>query len=363
MGSALKCSVIIPAYQAAGELRACLRALNSQTVPRGWYEVIVVDDGSADDTAGVAREEGADQVLVIPHGGPAAARNAGLEVARGEIVLFTDADCEPGPEWVERMLAPFADPEVSGAKGTYRTRQQAIIARLVQLEYEFRYERMARAPRIDFIDTYSAAYRRSVLLQAGGFDPAFPIPSAEDVDLSFRLARAGHKLVFVPDAWVWHSHPDRLGSYLRRKARYGFWRALLYLRHPDKIQGDVHTDPSLKLQFAILALAALSLSGGLLWRPLIVLSLAFMLAFIATTIPFARWAWRRDRAVAIAWPAVTLARVFVQGASLALGLAYHGVLVRCGTGLLRSGAATSQDFSTLSRIRARDGKSRGTESS
>jgi len=324
--SELKCSIVIPAYQAASEIEACVRALNYQTIPRSWYEVIVVDDGSTDGTAASAERAGADLVLRIPHGGPAAARNAGLKAAKGEIVLFTDADCEPSEEWVERMLAPFTDPEVSGAKGAYRTRQRALIARLVQLEYEFRYERMARLPRIDFIDTYSAAYRRAVLLKAGGFDPSFPIPSAEDVDLSFRLARAGHKLVFVPDAWVWHNHPDNLRAYLMRKARYGFWRALLYLRHPDKIQGDAHTDPGLKLQFALMGLAILNFPCALLWWPLALAEAGIMLGFLLTTLPFARWAWKRDRMVAIAWPWVTAIRVLIQGAGLAFGLLYHSFL-------------------------------------
>jgi glycosyltransferase involved in cell wall biosynthesis len=141
--SAPRYSVIVPAYQAEGTIGACVRALNAQTLPRDRYEIIVVDDDSTDRTANVAREAGADRVLTVPHGGPAAARNAGVDAARGEIVLFTDADCEPSPEWLERMVAPLADPGVTGAKGTYRTRQRALMARLVQLEYEFRYERMA----------------------------------------------------------------------------------------------------------------------------------------------------------------------------------------------------------------------------
>ncbi len=262
-------SIIVPAYQAEETIGPCVRALHEQTVPRDRYEIIVVDDGSTDRTADVAREAGADRVLTIPHGGPSAARNAGVEAAQGEIVLFTDADCEPWPDWVERMTAPFADPKVMGAKGVYRTRQRALIARLVQLEYEFRYERMARLPSIDFIDTYAAAYRRELFLRYGGFATDVPIPSVEDIDFSFRLARAGHRLVFVPDARVWHTHPSTLAAYLRRKARYGFWRGWLYIWHPEKRSGDAHTDPALKKQFALLLLTGVCLVGGVLWRPLL----------------------------------------------------------------------------------------------
>ena len=317
-------SVIIPAYQAQEEITACLRALAQQTVSRSRYEVIVVDDGSTDGTAQAARDAGADLVLSLPHGGPAAARDAGIEAARSPLLLFTDADCEPSPQWLERMIAPLlADPQVAGSKGTYRTRQRELVARLVQLEYEWRYERMARLPRIDFVDTYSAAYRRDLLLRYGGFDTAYPVPSAEDVDLAFRLARDGHRFVFCPQAWVWHRHPDTLRAYLRRKALYGFWRALLYRRYPEKRGGDAHTDPALRTQFVLAALLGLLLPGGLLWSPLLVPAALTLLAFAATTRPFVRWAWRRDRAVALLWPAVTLLRAAVQGGGLALGLLLH----------------------------------------
>jgi glycosyltransferase involved in cell wall biosynthesis len=322
-------SVIVPAYQAAGEIGNCVRALNTQTVPRGCYEIIVVDDGSTDATAAVAQEAQVDQVLALAHRGPAAARNAGLDAARGKVVLFTDSDCEPSQGWLAQMVAPFSNPSVMGAKGTYRTRQRALVARLVQLEFEIRYARMARVARIDFVDGYAAAYRRDLLLRCGGFDPTYPIPSAEDIDLSFRVARAGHWLVFVPDAWVWHRHPTSLGVYLARKSRYGLWRALLYLRYPDKTHGDTHTDPALKVQFGLVALIGLLGLAGLAWWPIaLAAAAAALIVFLATTLPFIRWAWPRDRAVALAWPVVTFMRVAVQGAGLAAGLVWHGLIVR-----------------------------------
>jgi len=302
------------------EAVSCAKKGGVRTIGVNAEDSARTDIGYLMEFAQAAKEAGADRVLVISHGGPSAARNAGVEAARGEIVLFTDADCQPSPQWLERMVVPFADSRVMGTKGTYRTRQYSLMARLVQLEYEVRYERMAHLPRIDFVDTYAAAYRRNLLLESGGFDLAYPLPSAEDVDLSFRLARAGHWLVFVPEAWVYHRHPVSPWAYLARKGRYGFWRARLYLRYPEKTGGDVHTDPALKAQFVLVALAGLLVLGGLAWWPLALAGGGALLTFLATTLPFVRWAWSRHRAVALLCPVVALLRVAVQGAGLAVGL-------------------------------------------
>ncbi len=112
--------------------------------------------------------------------------------------MFTDADCAPAPTWVAALSAVFHDPTVAGARGVYRTREHGLVPRFVQLEYSSKYERITRSETIDFIDTYSAAYRHDVFMAIRGFDVAFPTPSVEDQEFSFRLARKGYKLVFAP---------------------------------------------------------------------------------------------------------------------------------------------------------------------
>ena len=310
----------MPAYNAADVLPLCVTALQNQTIAPA--EIIVVDDGSTDDTPAIARRLGA-RVLTQPHQGPAAARNLGIQNARGEIILLTDADCEPFPDWIERQCAPLSEPQVMGSKGTYQTRQRNLMARLVQLEYEYRYARMRQFSSIDFIDSYAAAYRRTTLLQFGGFDPLFPSATAEDIDLCFRLARAGCLLVFAPQAQVWHRHPTSLWVYLRRKFFYGFWRALVYQRYPEKTRGDAHTDPALKRQFVLVALTGILGLIGFIWMPAWTIALSALGVLLWTMFPFAHWAWQRDKVVALAWLPVNVLRVTVQGCALALGLVYH----------------------------------------
>ena len=115
------------------------------------------------------------RLITQANAGPAAARNRGVLEAQGTIILFTDDDCVPMPDWLDVMLRPFQDPDVVGVKGVYRTRQKRLMARFVQLEYEDRYRLMAGLPFIDFIDTYSAAFRRDRFLEISGYDTSFPV--------------------------------------------------------------------------------------------------------------------------------------------------------------------------------------------
>jgi lipopolysaccharide/colanic/teichoic acid biosynthesis glycosyltransferase len=248
-------SVIIPARDAGGTLGECLHALAEQSLPREAYEVIVVDDGSRDSTPLIAKQC-AQRTLRQPPLGPASARNLGAREARGELLIFTDADCAPAHDFLERLSFPFRDPHVAGAKGAYRTRQRGWVPRFVQAEYEHKYDRTARREFIDFIDTYAAAYRRDVFLANAGFDTHFPTASVEDQEFSFRLARKGYRLKFAPDAIVYHTHDAHLGEYVRRKFGIGFWKASLLRWHPEKLAGDSHTPFPQRLQVGLLPLLA-----------------------------------------------------------------------------------------------------------
>jgi glycosyltransferase involved in cell wall biosynthesis len=310
-------SVIIPAYNAAQTLPACLKALSAQTMPADQFEIIVVDDGSTDNTAGIARQAGV-RVVSQPNAGAAAARNLGAHFARGDLLLFTDADCLPTPDWVAQMSAPFAaDPTLAGAKGVYRTRQPELTARFVQMEYQDKYDRMLGTERIDFVDTYSAAYRRDLFLQMGGFDTTFPGASVEDQEFSFRLAGAGYRLIFIPEAKVWHTHDRTLAEYARRKFFIGYWKSLVVQKHPTKLIRDSHTPQVLKLQMGLAAMGAGFLGLGLLrrLRPLAAGGLLAWLALCLSGWPFYRKIIARDPGVLLIAPWL----IFIRAWALALG--------------------------------------------
>lgn len=311
-------SVIVPAYNAQDTLDSCLTALAAQSVARERYEIIVVDDGSTDGTVDIVRQHGV-RLICQQNAGPAAARNRGAQAAQGDILLFTDVDCAPVPDWIERLTEPFSDPEVAGAKGVYRTRQKALVARFVQREYEDKYARMSPQKPIDFVDTYSAAYRRHVFLTNGGFEQRFPTASVEDQEFSFRLARKGYRLVFVPRAAVYHRHVTTVGAYWRRKFGIGYWKALLLRWHPERAVRDSHTPQVIKVQMALMGLLLLFVSMIPLWSPAGWGALALSTAFFLSTVPFALRAARHDRGVAAAAAVLLACRALALGTGLVAG--------------------------------------------
>ena len=314
-----RASVVIPAYNAAAHLPAALAALRAQTWPADRLEVLVVDDGSTDDTAAVARAGGA-RLVPAAHAGPAAARNRGAAAATGAYLLFTDADCVPEPGWVAAMCAPFADPAVVGVKGAYRTAQRGLLPRFVQVEFVDRYRRQARYAQIDLVDSYAAAFRRAAFLAAGGYDTRFPAANNEDVELSYRLAEAGARLVFAPEARVAHTHPAALGRYLRVKVGRGYWRALVYRMYPGKALRDSYTPQWLKLQVGLAGLTAALLPAALVWRPARALAAVAGAALLATTLPLTAVALEVDPPVAAVVPPLSVARALALGAGTAAAL-------------------------------------------
>jgi cellulose synthase/poly-beta-1,6-N-acetylglucosamine synthase-like glycosyltransferase len=337
-------SVIVPAYNASSTVAGCLRALAEQETDQ-TYEVIMVDDGSTDDTARLVGAFAPKvRLLRQQHAGAAAARNLGAASARGDLLLFTDADCEPTPHWVQTLANALRDAD--GAKGTYRTHQRSLVARWVQAEYESKYRRMAQRATIDFIDTYSAGYRRAVFNSVGGFNEALEVD--EDQELSFRLAEAHARLVFTPEAVVYHRHVSSPQAYARRKFRIGYWKVLVAAMHPSRIVSDSHTPQSVKAQMALLAFVLLLLPATPFSHPARKVSSILAAVLIASTSPISLTIARRDPTLAAAAPGMSLLRAASLLAGSLAGLA------RFGPDLLRRRVSTSTDPSSIKYNRTHD---------
>lgn len=285
-------------------------------------EILVIDDGSSDNTAQIAKRYSGVRVITQRNAGPATARNRGAGEARGDIILFTDDDCVAMPDWLEAMLAPFEDPDVVGAKGVYRTRQKSLAARFVQIEYEDRYHLMAGFPYIDFVDTYSAAFRREQFLEMTGYDTSFPVACAEDIELSYRMSARGWKMKFAPQAVVYHTHPDTLWRYLKKKYKFAFWRVLAVRKNPSKGVKDSHTPQVMKLQLLFIPALLLAVATDFAVRPPVLASVLVLGAFLVSTLPFAIRAAAIDPIIGLVSPALLAARSCAQLLGVTAGLIY-----------------------------------------
>lgn len=311
-------SIIVPAYNSGKTIARCISSLMEQT--KKPDEIIVVDDGSSDDTKKIIKSFSGIVPIEQPHLGPAAARNAGAKKAKGDILLFTDADCVTDHEWVSAMSKPFENKEIAGVQGRYKTAQKNLMAKFVQLEIEDRYDRMRKREYIDFIGSYAAGYRKDIFLKHGGFDKSFSMASGEDPEISFKLAKAGHKMVFNEKAIVYHEHVDSLGAYLRQKFWRAYWRVLLYRKHPDKIAGESYTPQTLKLQILLLGVSFPAALFSLFYIQMLQILAVAIALILVTTLPLSLKNMKRSVAVGISTPFITIMRTIVFAAGLAYGM-------------------------------------------
>ena len=312
----MNASIIIPVRNGSATIADCLRALLKQDFD-ARYEIIVVDDGSTDDTASIVKRFKGVKLIRQKPSGPAIARNTGAKNAKHEIVVFTDADCIPEKDWLKEMLKPFANSKVAAVQGAYKTRQRSLIARFVQTEIEYRYNKMLRSKAIDWIGSYSAAYRKRIFLREHGFNEKFPKASGEDPELSYRLQKKGYKLVFNPKAIVYHRHPKSLIHYLRKKFQHAYWRILLYRMHKEKAVSDSYTPQALKAQIGMLGLAILFAILSPFNNLFAFASLFALFLMLLFMLPFTFFALKRDFLIGLITPAV----LFLRDAAFLFGLA------------------------------------------
>jgi succinoglycan biosynthesis protein ExoA len=227
-------SVVVAARNAAGVIAACLTSLAAQTLTD--HEVVVVDDGSTDETADIASAHGA-VVVRSAAVGASAARNLGIERARGRIVAFTDADCTVPPSWLASLVAAIETTGATGVGGPQRNVFPGGVAGADAFDAFFRlasvvsdYTRSGGGLRnVSHNASCNSAYVKDELLAIGGF--AAGLWPGEDVDLDLRLRARGARLVFVPDAVVHHHRPGTLPWFRRMMRRYGAAERELVRRH------------------------------------------------------------------------------------------------------------------------------------
>ncbi len=279
-------SIIIPAYNAQATISQTINAVLQQDYD-GDLEILVVDDGSQDETAQEVKlflkeyPQRTVKYIYQNNAGPSAARNRGASESMGDVLFFTDSDCVPHRDWIKEMLPHLQKPadfamtgKISVVAGSYGiANPQNLLARCIHKEILFRHQRlMPEFPKV--FGSYNFCIWKDVFTEVGGFDAAYRNASGEDNDLSYKLLEQGHRIYFDRNGLVDHYHPVELKKYLYEQYRHGFWRAKMYRRHPKMMQGDDYTFWKDIVEIPLTILIIL----------LIIINIIFYLSFLSLTL-------------------------------------------------------------------------------
>jgi len=340
-------SVIIPAYNAARTLPATLTSLQQVDYPD--FEVVVVDDGSTDDTAELVRSAGFTLVRMDENQGAGTARNVGAKVAQGEILAFTDADCVVPRDWLQKAVRLEKEGGAAAVSGPYSGSHSSAFVPMFTfylLEVKERNERSM----VQSCTTSNLVVRREDFFAAGGF-PRFALgrnskrafQGHEDANFGFFASqRLGRKVLWEPTFNVVHQFRDTVWEFFREQAFYGKVIFISNCKFPDMARNreSNFNKTSTFLQLAVLlggaATGAGTVGAGLLtMNPLLA---TVGMGLLVAGIPLAtavmnhrllRLVWRKERS--LAWLAGTTGMLVVTYAGWLSG-AFVGVATAAAAG-------------------------------
>jgi cellulose synthase/poly-beta-1,6-N-acetylglucosamine synthase-like glycosyltransferase len=230
-------SVIIPVYNGEADLPDLIECLRSQTPISKSAEYIIVDNNSNDRTFATLQTAAQDETIVLcplqekDVQSSYAARNTGIQAARGDLLVFTDADCRPQPDWLTRLVEPFTTDRVGLVVGEIR----ALTPKTLLEKYAEKGDTLSQKHTLNhsfcpYGQTANLAIRRSVLSQVGLFRPY--LTTGGDADLCWRiLQQTDWELVFAPEAIVLHRHRSNLRQFYAQWRRYGESNRYLHQLH------------------------------------------------------------------------------------------------------------------------------------
>lgn len=226
-----KVSVVVACYNGGRTLQACLDSLLLLNYPD--YEVLLIDDGSTDITPQVASLYKKIRYIHLQHHGLSVARNAGIELAEGEVVAFTDADCRADEDWLYYIVSDLLKGSFVGVGGhNFLPPDDSPLASAVMVAPGGPAHVMLTDRVAEHIPGCNMAFYRWALEEINGFDPIFQ-KAGDDVDVCWRLQQRGFKIGFSPAGFVWHYRRSTVAAYLKQQRGYGEAEALLVRRHPE----------------------------------------------------------------------------------------------------------------------------------
>jgi len=281
MSESVSVSVIIPIYNGERDLDSCLTAIRQSSYAP--YEIIVVDNGSTDDSVETARRHGVGVVSCPGPSGPGAARNRGAHLAKGQILLFVDADVVIKPDTLSRVVATFQEqPDVAAVFGSYddRPAAQNFLSQYKNLVHHFVHQH-SRTEVVTFWGG-CGAIRKEIFHKVGGYDQAkYPNASIEDIEMGSRMHRRGYKIVLDKQLQVTHLKEWRLISLLRTDIFSCAipWTKLIL--ESQETVNDLNLHPSQRISAGLVGIAVM-LAPLAFVEPLMSLGLLLPLGLVLT---------------------------------------------------------------------------------
>jgi O-antigen biosynthesis protein len=225
-------SVVVACYNGQRTLRACLDSIFQLNYPD--FEVILVDDGSTDSTPQIAAGFPGLRVIRQSHAGLSVARNGGVEIATGDVIAFTDADCRADEDWLRYLVNELVGGNYVGVGGpNLLPPEDSVVAAAVMVSPGGPTHVMLTDREAEHVPGCNMAFFKWALDDVGGFDPALRT-AGDDVDLCWRLQERGYRIGFSPAGFVWHYRRSNPAAYLRQQFGYGEAEALLARKHPER---------------------------------------------------------------------------------------------------------------------------------
>ena len=222
-------SVIVCSYNGGKTLASCLESLGKIDYPN--YEVILVDDGSTDDTREIAARFPSVRYFHQTNHGLSHARNHGASVAKGEIFAYTDSDCMADPDWLYYLLGTLLSGDYAGVGGpNVSPPAQDWVQACVAAAPGGPSHVLLTDTVAEHIPGCNMAWYRWVFESIGGFDPEYH-KAGDDVDFCWRVQQAGHEIAFSPTAIVWHYRRFTLRAFRKQQEGYGEAESLLRFKH------------------------------------------------------------------------------------------------------------------------------------